>query len=81
MYHNLFIYSSVHEYLGGFHVLVIVNIAAMNIGVHVPFRIVVFPGDMPSTGIAGSYGRFIPSFLTNLHNVFHNGHISLPSHQ
>ena len=36
---------------------------------------------MPSTGIAGSYGRFTPSFLRNFHTAFHNGCVSLHSHQ
>ena len=31
--------------------------------------------------IAGSYGGFIPSFLRNLHIIFHSGCVSLPSHQ
>ena len=43
--------------------------------------IVVFSGYVPSGGIAGSYDRFIPSFLRNLHAIFHNGYISLHSHQ
>ena len=49
----------------------------MNIGVHVSFSILVFSGYMPRSGIAGSYSGFIPSFLGNLHTIFHIGCISL----
>ena len=42
MDHIFFIHSSVHGHLGGFHVLVIVSSAAMNIGMHVSFQIMVF---------------------------------------
>ena len=34
-----------------------VNCAAMNVGVHVPFWIMVFSGYMPSSGTAESCGR------------------------
>ena len=53
----------------------------MNIGVHMSFRIVVFSGYMPSSGIAGSYGGFIPDFLRNLHTVLHGVYINLHLHQ
>ena len=60
--YNIFIYSSVDGHLGCSHVLAIINSAAMNNGVHVSFRTVVFSKYILSTGVAGSYGRFIPSF-------------------
>ena len=45
-------------HLGCFHVLAIVNSAAVNIGVHVPLSVMVFSGYMASSGIAGSDGRW-----------------------
>ena len=63
MYHIFFIHSCVDGHLGCFHVLAVVNSVAVNIGVHMSFRIVAFSGCMPSGGIAGSYGRFIPCFF------------------
>ena len=67
MYNKFFIHLSVDGHLGCFHVLIIVNSAVMNTGVHVPFRIMVFSEHMPSRGIAELCGSFIPSFYRNLH--------------
>ena len=63
MYHNFFIHSSVNRHLGCFHVPAIVNSATMNIGMKVSFSVLVSSGYMPRSGIAGSYGGFIPSFF------------------
>jgi len=62
MYHNFFIHFTVNGHLGCFHVLAIENSAAMNNGIHVSFSVLVSSRYMPRSGIAGSYGGFIPSF-------------------
>ena len=51
------------------------------IRVHVSVSVMISSGFMPSGGIIGSHGSFIPSFLKTLHTVVHSGCISLHSHQ
>ena len=81
IYHIFLIQLSVNGNLGYFHILAVVNSAAMNMWVHVSFLRKVLSGYMPKSGIVGSYGSSMYRFLRYHHIVLHSGYTILHSHQ
>ena len=63
MYHSFLIHLCADGHLGCFHILGIINSAAMNTGVHVSLSDLVSLVCVPRSGIAGSYGSSISSFF------------------
>ena len=62
MYHCFLIHWSANGHLGCFHILALINSAAMNIGVHVFLSILVSSVCMLSSEIARSYAVLFPVF-------------------
>ena len=79
MYHSFLIHSSADGHLGCFYVPAMINSAVMNIGVHVSLSDLVSLLCMPRSGIAGSYGSSICSFmLLYFYQSLHiSGHVPL----
>ena len=79
MYYIFPTHSFVVGHWGCFHVLAIVNRASKSTGVYVSFWVTISSRYMPSSGMFGSYGNSIFSFLRNLCTILHNGCTSLQS--
>ena len=67
--------------VGCFHVLILIQSTAVNIGVYISFQITAFSECMPRSGIAESHSSSVFSFLRKLPAVLYSGYTNLHSHE
>ena len=80
-YYSFFTHSSVDGHFDCFYVLAVVDSAAVNIGMHVSFRVIVLSECMSRSGIAGLYGNSAFSFFEESAYCFPGGFTRLHCHQ
>jgi len=66
---SLSLHFSIPDLVGWFSISTLINSAALNKGVHKSFQIMIFSISESTSGIAGSYGTCVLSFLRNFHEA------------